>query len=216
MAQVHKVDTIQVELKLSELGTSGRVELSTQLTNAAPQSAIYGSNAFVKDAVDKVIQSGADLEAAVAAAQNAEVKLAVAKTTIVTAQAQFDKDLLCLKSAAEAKCGSEEELKELGFNRKPPKAAPAALAAPELIITKMGKVKGSMMIHAKRVGRISTYIAEISPDPIGPGSWQPIPGTGVRRTLTGYQSGAHYWVRFRAVSAKEESAWSEPAIAVAR
>ena len=213
---VHKVDVIQVKLNLSDLGIDGRVTLSSVLAKAAPQSALYGSNPFVKDAANKAIQSGADLEAAVTEVHNAELKLAAARAAIVTAGAQFDKDVLCLKSAAEANCKSEGELNDLGFNRRPPKAAPEPLSAPEAIVTRMGKEKGTMVVQAKRVGRVTTYAAEISADPIGPSTWQPIPGTGARRTLSGYQSGAQYWVRFRAVRASEESAWSNPASVIAR
>jgi hypothetical protein len=216
MAQAHKVDDIQVNLKLSELDTAGKVALASLIAGSAPKSDIYADNPFVKDAADKVIKCGADLEAATKEADSAEMKANSAKAAVAVNEARFDKAALCFKTAAEASCTTEVELNDLGFNRRPPKAAPLALTAPTAIVTRMGKEKGTMVVQAKRVGRIATYLAEISPDPIGPGSWQQIPGTGTRRTLSGYQSGAHYWVRFRTVRANEESAWSEPAMAIAR
>jgi len=216
MSQAQKVEVIQVKLNLSALDIDGRIALSSMLAKAAPQSAVYGSNPFLKGAADKAVQRGDDLQAAATAAHNAEMKLSAAKAAVVVAEARFDRDVLCLKSAAEATCTTEAELNDLGFNRRQPKAAPEPLTAPESIVAKMGKDKGTMVVQAKRVGRVSTYVAEISPDPIGPATWQSIPGTGVRRTLSGYQSGAQYWVRFRSVRANEESAWSDPVPVVAR
>jgi hypothetical protein len=115
---------------------------------------------------------------------------------------------------------TDAELNELGFNlgfnQRPPKAAAAALTVPDSIVLKAGKEQGSMTAQCKRGGRSSACVAEISVDPVGPGTWQTIPGSGARRMLSGYVSGACYWVRFRAVRANEESAWSAPVAGAAR
>jgi hypothetical protein len=207
---------VQVRLKLSTLKPDGCVTLASVVAQKAPKSAIYGSNPAVKDAADKAVKSGAELGAAATDMQDAELKLAAAKSALGTAQGKFTRDMLCFKSVAEANCETAAELNDLGFNQRSPKAAPGPLTAPDSIVAKAGKEKGSMLVHARGAGRASAYVAEISVDPVGPGTWQTIPGSGARRTLTGYVSGGKYWVRFRSVRANEESAWSEAVSAVAR
>jgi hypothetical protein len=216
MARAHKVNVLRVDLKLSGLGIGERLTLASLVATVAPQSSVYGANPAVQSAVDKAIQSGVALEETVTDMRNMEMKLAAAKATVAATQAQFDKDMLCLKSVVEANCKTEVELNGVGFNRRAPKAAPGALVAPVSIVFKPGKEKGSMVATARRVGRVSTYAAEISANPVGPDTWQPIPGVGARRTLTGYVSGGTYWLRFRSVRATAESAWSDPVAAVAR
>jgi hypothetical protein len=215
MAQLHKVNGIQVELKLSTLSIEDRVSQAAVLAKMAPQSALYAANAAVKDTADTVIQGGVALQGAATEVQNLEMMLAAAKSVLMAVGTQYDKKMLCFKSALEANCNTDAELNALGFNRRRPKAA-AALTAPDAIVLKPGKEQGSMIAQAKRVGRSFTYVAEISADPVGSGTWQTIPGSGARRTLSGYVSGACYWVRFRSVRANEESAWSAPAAGAAR
>jgi hypothetical protein len=217
MKTSHKVKNLKVDLNLSELSIDGRVARTSLIEDAAPQSAMYAANPAVKDAADKTINSGKALKLTAAAVQNAELKVTMAKADLAEAELQLEKDMLCFKSVAEANCKTEAELNELGFNRRAPKAAPAPLTPPDSILAKPGKEKGSMIVQAKRAGRsFGGYIAEISAEPVGPGTWQLIPGTGARRVLSGHVSGAQYWVRFRAVSATEQSAWSAAVPAVAR
>jgi hypothetical protein len=215
MGYTKKAQVIQVNLGLSRLGIDGRKKLLSVIAQAAPQSGLYSADPVLKDAADKVIESGAGLEAAEKTLNGAEQSAVTAKSGLVAAQELFDKDLLFFKSAAETKCKTEKELNDLGFNRRS-RAASVPLSAPEAIVAKPGKEKGSMIVRAKRVGSISTYAAEISADPIGPSTWQAIPGSGGRRMLAGYVSGARYWVRFKALRANEESPWSEAVSTVAR
>jgi hypothetical protein len=216
MAQAQKAKVLQIKLNPSMLNTGDRIKLASVLTQMTPKSAVYASTPALKEVADKTLASGAAVQAAAIDVNDAELTLAAARSVLAATQTEFDKDVLCFKSVAEHSCKTEDEINGLGFNRRGPKAAPAALTPPDSIVVKEGKEKGSMVVHVQRAGRGGAFKAEISPDPVGPGTWQSIPGTGGRRMLTGYVSGASYWIRFRSVRANEESAWSNPVVAVAR
>ena len=52
----------------------------------------------------------------------------------------------------------------------------------------------------------------MSTDPIGTGTWSPLPGTGKQRKLAGYASGTKLWVHFATVRYGMQSAWSVPVL----
>jgi hypothetical protein len=55
------------------------------------------------------------------------------------------------------------------------------------------------------------YLAESSPDPVGPATWSLLPGNGKQRIVTG-PSGTKVWVRFAQVRYGLMSDWSVPVL----
>ena len=56
-----------------------------------------------------------------------------------------------------------------------------------------------------------TWAVEMSPDPVGPGTWVAAPGVGNGRTFTGV-SGTKVWVRYAMIRGAQQSAWSTPVL----
>ena len=69
-----------------------------------------------------------------------------------------------------------------------------------------------LRVSAHEIGRMRRrYATQSSPDPVGPDTWSPLPGTGKSRTITG-KSGTSVWVRFALVHEELQSEWSTPVL----
>jgi hypothetical protein len=61
-------------------------------------------------------------------------------------------------------------------------------------------------------GPLGNFVAQVSTDPIGPATWQPLPGNGKQRTLSGYATGTKLWVQFAQVRWGLQGPWSVPVL----
>jgi hypothetical protein len=148
---------------------------------------------------------------AVAAAADAQAR----NSAIVRdgSRVAFDLELDTFKTLAENNAASAEDVTGLGLailtvsrsSRTPPDP-PAAL------IVKIGRAHGRARVAVQGKGRLGNFVAQVSPDPIAPGSWSPLPGNGKERTLSGYPTGTKLWVQFAAVRWGLQSAWSVPVL----
>ncbi len=50
----------------------------------------------------------------------------------------------------------------------------------------------------------------MSPDPVGTGTWGPLPGVGKERKLSGYPSGTKLWVQLAQIRWGLQGPWSVP------
>lgn len=84
---------------------------------------------------------------------------------------------------------------------------------PQSLDVKIPKTaKGRARVSVHETGDThGRYVAESSPDPVGPTTRSPLPGTGKSRTLTG-PSGTKVWVRFARVRGQMQSDWSTPVL----
>jgi hypothetical protein len=206
---------MQIMLTLSRLDIGSRLRLVSLIAKFAPQSAVYAANPLLKEAVDTVLQSGVTLDAFT---KDTEAKKQAYLASIVVrdaARQQFDADAGVLKASAQNTCKTEQDIQSLGLHRRQPRAAPAPLVPPSIIIALPGKEKGSILTHAGRMPGLHKYVAEISDGPT-PGSFKALPGTGVKRNLQGYVSGQQYWIRYATERGSARSAWSEPVPVIAR
>jgi len=210
-----KLLTMRIVLNLTRLGVAGRTQLAAVIAKFAPNSAIYQASASIKELADKVIASGADVEAK---QKDADVKKKAYLGAVVaknTADQQLAADLGAYTGAVGGICKTQQDVENLGLS-KAPDPTPVPLTPPTKVTATTGSVKGSFHSVAKRVPGLSTYIAEVSPEPMTETSFVQAPGTGVRRDFSGYESGKGHWVRYCTERGQERSAWSEPVFVLAR
>jgi hypothetical protein len=103
-----------------------------------------------------------------------------------------------------------EQATALGVVGRIGKPTSAPLAAPEGVIVTLGRKHGQFRVSAKSSIRGERFGAQVSIEPIGPATWQDVPGTGKARLITGHATGSLVWVRFRAVRGQEQSDWCTP------
>jgi hypothetical protein len=208
MSESHKPVTMQVKLNLAELGITGRLALIAIIAKFAPQSALYASNAEVKSAVDGVIGHGPTLGAS---ADDAEAKRKAATTSVVAREVEVaatDADIDVFRAVAEKVCKTEADLHSLGVSRRA-RVTGVPVQVPEHVLASPAKkARGGIFAHAQRIAGLTKYICAISLDPVTPTSWQVLPGTAARRTITGLESGKTYWVRFATERGSSRSDWS--------
>src|SRR5262245_690137 len=101
MSLAHKSPTMQVDLTLSKFDIADRIKLAALIAKFAPKSAIYGSDAVVKDSADALINDGVALDAANKDAEAKKQAYLAAIATRDALQQQFDTDAAVLKASAE-------------------------------------------------------------------------------------------------------------------
>jgi hypothetical protein len=205
----HKVETIEVALAPSSLGTTGRVSFAAMLAQVAPQSAIYTGNTPVKTAIDALVKAGAALEAAATAKETAKQVYFTAIGAEVAAQAAYDVAAGVVRGTLPLYCKTAQDLESLGCARKV-KSASVPLVPPVLVTGRPDKDPGSIYTHAHRISGLFRYILEISVDPVTPTSWEEQPGGTATRKLTGLVSGKLYWLRWCTERGTKRSTWSVP------
>ena len=130
-----------------------------------------------------------------------------------TARLAVDRELDTFKTLVENNAASADDVTGMGLSlltvatasRTPPDP-PAAL------IVKIGKQHGKARVVVAGKGKLGSFAAQVSADPIGPTTWSPLPGTGKERKLSGYPSGTKLWVQFAAVRFGMQSAWCTPVL----
>jgi hypothetical protein len=207
---------MRIALNLTRLGVAGRTQLAAVIAKFAPQSAIYQSVTSIKELADKVIASGADVEAKQKDVNNKKKAYLGSIADRDTSDQQLAADLSAFCGAAGGVCKTQLDVENLGLSKAAPPSPSAQLTPPVTVTARTGKEKGSFSSAAKRVPGLSTYIAEVSPEPMTETSFQQVPGTGTNREFSGYESGKGHWVRYCTERGQERSAWSEPVYVVAR
>ena len=109
---------------------------------------------------------------------------------------------------------TETDVKSVGLTPRPAKVSPVILPAPTGIRVGFLKKSGLTRVTAIQDGMPRPCVAEISPDPLGASTFQPLAG-GYSRTLTGYAAGS-YWVRMATVRGSAQSDWCAPVLVQVR
>jgi hypothetical protein len=152
--------------------------------------------------------------AATAAAANKALYEASLSTRDL-ARATFDRELDTYKTLVENNAAVAGDVTSMGLSlltvataSHTPPDPPAAL------IVRIGKQHGKARVRVAGKGKLGTFVAQASTDPIGAGTWSSLPGTGKQRKLAGYASGTRLWVQFAAVRFGMQSAWSVPVLVI--
>jgi hypothetical protein len=156
-----------------------------------------------------LVQKGAALKTNNDLVAADEKQLKLDTTARDLSRSETDTELVTLKTLVGANAQSPADVASMGFRELPP-ATKATQAKPEVpgpLVVKTGKVQGKSRVGLAQPGRLGSFAAEASTDPIGPATWFVLPGSGKQRKLSGYPSGTKLWVRFAAVRYGQQSDW---------
>jgi hypothetical protein len=170
-------------------------------------------NTSVATSLAAVIAKSATLATAAAniAAIEKQIKAGIALRD--TARSAFDLEISTLKTLVENYATSAADISGMGFTLldivRAPKTVPDA---PASLIVKIGAAHGKARIAVQGKGRLGSFAAQATFDPITPTSvWFTLPGSGKQRSLA-YATGTKVWVQFAQVRYGLQGPWCTPVL----
>ncbi len=197
-------------MNLSLLNDATRETMLAGIQKVAPQGALF-QNPAVAASYAALSTLGATFTTNVATAAANEKVYKVSVTARDISRFGFDLALVTFKTAVENNASSAEDVTGMGLSLlnvlKNSKTAPPQ---PGLVLVYTGKVHGKARVVVDGKGYLGSFIAQVSPDPVGVGTWASLPGTGKERKLSGYPSGTKLWVQFAQIRWGLQGPWSVP------
>jgi len=209
MSAPKKPAPLRVTFNNADLTDPERVNLAGAVGVAAPISALYNQHPAVKAALDAFIAAGVSLGGATTVVRDLEQKLGVAKETVDLSRTLFGQASTVARTTVETTATTLEEVASVGLTGRFGRAPAKAIAPPTGVAIHLGKKHGQFRASAVYTGR-AKYGAQVSTDPVGPATWQDLPGSGKERTVMGHPSGTLVWVRFRTLGKNSASEWCTP------
>ena len=207
------LNRLRIALNLATMTDADLLKLVIAIVALAPQSALLAVPA-IATSVAAVTSKGATFKAADDAVTADEEKLRNDRIAKLAARGAVENEVTALAGLVGNNAKDAAQVASMAFEvRAAPTLATAAPAVPESIsVVVPKKVRGRVKASVNETGGTKgRYVAESSPDPIGPTTWAPLPGTGKSRTVTG-ASGTKVWVRFARVRGQLQSDWSTPVL----
>jgi hypothetical protein len=207
------LNRIRIALNLATMTDAEVLQLVVAIVALAPKSALISIPAIAAS-VAAVTSKGSTFKTASDTVTADEEKLKNDKTTMQTARGSLENEVTSLAGLVGTNAASEADVTGMAFHLRTgatvAKAPPEVPASIDVMIPKNGHGRCKASVHETGTTK-GRYVAEQSPDPIGPTTWTSLPGTGKSRTITG-QTGTKVWVRFARVRAQLQSDWSTPVL----
>jgi hypothetical protein len=202
----------RVALNLRLLSDLQRENLVSGIQKVAPQSALLQIPA-VAGSLAALGTKSATFSTNVAVAATTEAQLKNSAAVRDLSRDVLDREIDTFKTLAENNATSEADLTGLGFELlNPSKGSKTQPDAPAAVMVKIGRAHGKARVAVQGKGDLGNFVAQVSTDPIGPATWQMLPGNGKQRTLSGYPTGTKLWVQFAQVRWGLQSPWSVPVL----
>jgi len=204
---------VQVELDISHMDDAELTALVAVIQKVAPTSALLQDSA-VKASFTALGTKAAAFSSAFSAVKVDEQQLETDKQVLMAARSTVKAELGALKTLVGRDATTAGDVSGMGFTpltRTAPSRTTPPVPATVIVVPEKahGRARATVVVPA---GTHATFVAESSPDPIGPSSvWTPLPGTGKRRIITG-ATGARVWIRFAQVRYGLQSDWSTPVL----
>jgi hypothetical protein len=199
-------------MDLASFDDAERTNLVAGVQKVAPQSGLMQIPAIAAS-VAALGKKGAALVAGNSAVGADEKLLKLDMATRDGARSSLDLEIVTLRALVASNAQTASDITSMGFtlHERAPRTRTQP-AAPGELLTRIGKAHGRARVTVNELGTTSgNYVAEGSPDPIGPSTWSPLPGNGKQRTITG-PTGTKVWVRFARVRYGLQSDWSAPVL----
>jgi hypothetical protein len=178
------LNRVRIALNLASMKDDELLKLVVSIGSLAPASALIAIPA-VATAVTSLGAKGATFKSARDTVTADLDKLANDRSAQAAARGALENDVNALAGLVATNAKSAADVASMAFVER-----------------------GVAKVTVPEPGR---FVAQQSPDPIGPTTWSPLPGTGKSRTVTGV-SGTKVWVRFARVRAQLQSDWSTPVL----
>lgn len=201
-------------LNVALLDDVKRMNILSGIQKVATQSPLF-QNATIAASYAALSTKGATLTTSIATAAASETQFKASNGVRDLARNGFDLELTNFNTLVENNATSESDLTSMGLVpmtvTKPPKTVPNA---PEAVLVRPSQEHGKSRVSVQGKGRLGNFVAQVSPDPIGPSTWTSLPGNGKSRTLSGYASGTKLWVQFAQVRWGLQGPWSTPVMVI--
>jgi hypothetical protein len=206
------VPRFRISLEISSLDDATRASLITGIQKVSAQSALAQLPA-VATSLAALGNRMAALTTAIGAvaADNKQLKQDI--TVRDLARAAVDVELGTLRTLVANNATVASDITGMGFtfldHASTTRTRPET---PSEVLVRLERKSGRARVTVNEpAGKKGHYVAESSPDPIGPATWSPLPGNGKQRIITG-PSGTKVWVRFAQVRYGLQSDWSVPVL----
>jgi hypothetical protein len=203
-----------VLLTLNTLTDAERQNLLAGVQQMAPSSPLYAGSPAIQASYAALVKKGAALTQAGSTVAADKQRLKADLGVELVTRTDFDVELRTLATLTEAGAKTPSDVTSMGFHDRPPTAtAKLPPAVPTTIDVKIpvrerGLVRAVAMYNG--TGR-PHFVAQWSPDPVGPATWALLVGAGKTRVVAG-ASGAKVWVRFASVRGSLQSDWCTPVL----
>ncbi|MFT3765376.1 MAG: hypothetical protein QM820_07670 [Minicystis sp.] len=184
-----------------------RIDRGVIVADVAPNNPAVQSSPALKTSAAALVQAGADLKAREERVTVLRNQLEVAGRDLEAQIAVYDAAYDSWAAHVENTAGSPEEAAALGMSVL--EKNEYTLAAPLGITAHYDAAKGLLRIHVRRAPGMRACRIEVSVEPIGPTTWQELPGNGARAAVSGLAPGL-YWVRAASVVAGARSTFTGP------
>jgi hypothetical protein len=204
---------VSVELDISRMDDAELTALIAVIQKVAPTSALLQDSA-VKASFAALGTKASSFSTAFSAVRVDEQQLETDKQVLEAARTTVKAELGALRTLVARDATTAQDVSGMGFtpltrtapSRTTPPVPATVIAVPEKA---HGRARATVVLPR---GARATFVAESSPDPLGPSSvWTPLPGNGKQRTVTG-PSGSRVWIRFAQVRFGLQSDWSTPVL----
>jgi hypothetical protein len=172
-----------------------------------PSSALWQSQPEIQDAGKKLIAAGASLTTLDASVQSLKAQLATARNLRDAKVVEYDAVFGVYIANVETYANTPQEVTSLGVALFSKSTHP--LTAPLGIEATYDSAKGLIGIRVNKAPGLNACVVEVSPEPVGPGTWKRLDGFGGLRKLSGYPVGTH-WLRAASARATEVSEFTSP------
>jgi hypothetical protein len=199
-------------LEFRTLDDATRSSLVAGIQKVAPQSPLAQIPA-VATSLTALGKKATSLASAIGAVAADHKQLKQDQTTRDVARVVLDTELDTLRKLVANNAANASDITGMGFLVLDPATTTRTKpAAPGEVLVRLEKKPGRARVSVYEIGGLrGRYVAESSPDPIGPATWSPLPGNGKQRLITG-PSGTKVWVRFAQVRYGLQSDWSVPVL----
>jgi hypothetical protein len=199
--------TIQLLIGDTKVDTNLRYEAGVKIATLAPASTLYTTHGDLKTTADDVAAKNTALKAATDGLHTAEATLAKARTTVLTATADWDGAFDVYLSTSAKYCLTPDDAAGLGLAVRGSTHNP--LAMPIAVFPTYSALHDYMRIRVVRAPGMDVVSVQVSPDPITATSWKELDGSGAIRTVPSPAVGT-WWVRACSKTARANSDFTTP------
>jgi hypothetical protein len=201
-------------LNVRLLDDAKRMNVLSGIQKVAPQNPLF-QNATIAASYAALSAKGATFTTSIANAAASEAQFKLSNGARDLARTGFDLELTNFNTLVENNATSEADLTSMGLvPLSVTRSAKTMPGAPEAVLVRPGHEHGKARVAVQGKGRLGNFVAQVSPDPIGPSTWTSLPGTGKSRDLSGYASGTKLWVQFAQVRWGLQGPWSTPVMVI--
>ena len=176
-----------VELPVAVASDTDLLDSIAAIMANAPSSDVYKKNPAIQATVTAVTDLAKSWTLARGAVSADENKLLTDKQIRDASRILVGQKLQLFRSQIQDAAPTAADARAAGVNTRDRNALPAPLVAPiGGVLTPSARFRGQFKASANAVSGIRTYAMQISPDPIGPNTFEDVDGYGKSRTFKGY------------------------------